>query len=188
MPALIYGPAPIYARPIVVVPGTTGPTGPSGGPTGPTGIAGGTGPTGSVGITGATGASGRNSTVTGPTGPTGFTGPPGNAGSTGQTGPTGIAGPTGSIAAGFTSGTKGSVQLNNITFNWGQLSAITPPGASQAYQTAYVDNPPFVTLGWALTGPTGTGLPQMQIVTTKTVLAVNLTGMSGSVWYQAMGS
>jgi hypothetical protein len=103
-------PAPIYARPVVVI---GGPTGPSGGPTGPTGNTGpsgapaATGPTGRTGPTGlgATGATG----ATGPRGLTGYTGPPGNSvtgptgdastapGLTGPTGATGNTGPTGTL-------------------------------------------------------------------------------------------
>ena len=36
MPQTVFGPAPIYARPVVTAFGQTGPTGPSQGPTGAT--------------------------------------------------------------------------------------------------------------------------------------------------------
>lgn len=78
-------PAPISARPVVVV---GGPTGPSGGPTGAAGFTGPTGAPASTGTTGPTGPIGAGSTgpsgIAGPTGPQGLIGPPG-----GPTGPTG---------------------------------------------------------------------------------------------------
>jgi len=115
MTVTVNQPAPISARPVVVV---GGPTGPSGGPTGPTGNTGPSGAAASTGPTGHTGPSGAGSTgptgVTGPRGLTGYTGPAGNSvtgptgdastvtgptgpspGSTGPTGPTGNTGPTG---------------------------------------------------------------------------------------------
>lgn len=95
----VNGPAPVMARPIVLV---LGPTGPSGGPTGTTGPTGSLGLTGPTGQRGATGANGTASTVTGPTGntgPTGYTGPQGNT----VTGPTGNSGPTGSSGSAFVS-------------------------------------------------------------------------------------
>lgn len=102
-------PAPIYARPVVVV---GGPTGPSGGPTGPTGNTGPSGAPASTGATGPTGPSGAGSTgptgASGPRGLTGYTGPPGNSvtGPTGDAsttiGPTGATGATGAAATGAT--------------------------------------------------------------------------------------
>ena len=92
-------PAPIEARPVVVV---GGPTGPSGGPTGPSGPTGEqsvtTGPTGypgAHGVTGPTGATGAQ----GVTGPTGMSGPPGAVGSIGPQGVQGIQGPIGPTGA-----------------------------------------------------------------------------------------
>lgn len=122
MTVQVQAPAPVYARPVVVV---VGPTGPSGAPTGPTGNTGPTGAPAATGTTGATGPTGSGPTgVTGNTGPrgqTGFTGPPGNQGPTGlnatgadgatgptgltgfgATGPTGISGPTGPLGTGPT--------------------------------------------------------------------------------------
>lgn len=91
MTVTVNGPAPVMARPVVVV---SGPTGPSGGPTGTTGPTGATGKTGSTGQRGATGPSGNASTVTGPTGRLGSTGATGPQGSS-LTGPTGVSGPAG---------------------------------------------------------------------------------------------
>ena len=100
----VLSPAPIYARPIVVV---GGPTGPAGGPTGPTGHTGPSGAPAATGPTGFTGPTGAGATgpsgVTGPRGLTGYTGPPGNS-LTGPTGPVstepGLTGPTGNTGAG----------------------------------------------------------------------------------------
>lgn len=103
MALVVQGPAPVYARPIVVA---GGPTGPSGGPTGTTGN---TGPTGFTGAVGAQGSTGAASSVTGPTGPTGRQGNigqtgPGGLGQTGATGPNGSTagdtGPTGATGSG----------------------------------------------------------------------------------------
>lgn len=90
-------PAPVSARPVLVVGGPTGPAGSPGGPTGPAGPAGPTGVTGNTGAvapTGSTGTTGPTGTV-GSTGPTGLTGPAG----AGATGPTGVTGNTGSTGA-----------------------------------------------------------------------------------------
>jgi hypothetical protein len=188
MVASVYGPAPIFSRPIVVVNGPTGPTGSNIAPTGPTGP---TGPnqTGATGPIGKTGSTGANSTVTGPTGRTGFTGPPGSIGQTGVTGATGARGPAGSvITAGTTASFGGGIVMGNVNLNWGKINGATPPGASQAYQEPYGNDAPFVTAGWALTGPTGTGIPQIQIITTLNVVHFNFTGVSGTIMYQAIGT
>lgn len=123
-------PAPIYARPVVVV---GGPTGPSGGPTGNTGPSGVTGPSG-IAATGPTGATGGGATgptgLGGGTGPTGRTGPPGNPGPTGQsaageTGPTGNTGSTGfgatgpSGVTGPSGGPTGNTGPTGVTGNTG---------------------------------------------------------------------
>jgi hypothetical protein len=71
--------------------------------------------------------------------------------------------------------------------NWGH-GTISPPGASFAFNTPYNDNAPFPTIGWGLTGSITDGIPQVQIVVTKSVIALNLTGASGGIWYQAIGS
>ena len=181
MPALIYGPAPIYARPIVVVPGQTGPTGPSGGPTGPTGPALNTGPTGPAGPTGPSGAA---SNVTGPTGAsgrTGFTGPPGSAGATGAQGPTGAAG---AVALSGTGAGTGYFQLGNVTYNWGSV-ATNHTGVTSAFPTAYVNAAPVVTLGQGYSGPTGAYVKSASLTG---VLILCNTGASGTVFWQAMGS
>lgn len=110
MVAIVQSPAPVAARPVVVV---LGPTGPSSGSTGPTGPTGNTGPASTVaGPTGATGATGFGATgATGAQGPTGVTGPsaaptgPTGATGTGNTGPTGRTGPTGPTGAGAAGGT-----------------------------------------------------------------------------------
>lgn len=77
-------PAPIMAKPVVVVGGAAV------GPKGPTGPQGAIGPTGSQGIAGTAGTGG-SAGATGATGPTGTQGP-GGAGSVGATGPTGATG------------------------------------------------------------------------------------------------
>jgi len=185
MPALIYGPAPIYARPIVVVPGTTGPTGPLGGPTGPIGNTGVTGPTGIQGPTGYTGAS---SNVTGPTGSagrTGFTGPPGNGGITGNTGPTG---PVGAVISGSTGagslGASGFARLGNIVINWASI-AVNHTGVTAVFPQAYTDGLPSVALGQGYTGPTGTAAYAISL----TAVALKCsTGVSGQVDYIAIGT
>jgi hypothetical protein len=133
MTVQVQAPAPVYARPVVVV---VGPTGPSGGPTGPTGI---TGPSGisATGVTGYTGPTGSGPTgVTGATGPrglTGYTGPPGNAGPTGAassavgpTGPlgTGPTGPTG--VTGFTGPSGGPTGPTGYTGPTGNTGATGP--------------------------------------------------------------
>jgi hypothetical protein len=88
-------PAPIEARPVIVV---GGPTGPAGGPTGSTGATGPisvtTGPTGYPGAHGVTGPTGAQG-IQGVTGPTGMTGPPGAVGGFGPAGPVGSTGPMG---------------------------------------------------------------------------------------------
>jgi Collagen triple helix repeat (20 copies) len=98
-------PAPIEARPVIVI---GGPTGPGGGPTGPTGATGAqsvtTGPTGYPGAHGVTGPTGMQG-IQGVTGPTGMTGPPGSLGAGGPVGPagsTGPIGPTGFAPPGYT--------------------------------------------------------------------------------------
>jgi hypothetical protein len=140
----IVQPAPIMARPIVVV---VGPTGPSGGPTGSTGN---TGPSGAsaTGTTGPTGPTGGGATgptgVTGPRGLTGYTGPPGNAGptglaATGVTGPAGAQGVTGftgpSGPTGYTGpsgGPTGPTGFTGFTGNTG------PTGPAQVFDMEFV--------------------------------------------------
>ena len=133
MTVTVVEPAPIFARPVVVV---GGPTGPSGGPTGATGASGVTGPTAATGVTGPTGATGLGATgatgVTGPSGVAGLTGPPGNPGptglsATGTTGPTGPfgTGPTGSTGSALTGptgpngGPTGPTGATGVTGNTG---------------------------------------------------------------------
>lgn len=113
MTVFVNGPAPVYARPVVVASGFTGPTGPSGGPTGPTGLTGPTGPTGMAGPSGVSGVAG----IQGPTGPSGpvgasgpagLTGPPGSATNTGATGSQGVTGPTGVAGSATNTGATGN--------------------------------------------------------------------------------
>lgn len=146
MTAEVFGPAPVYARPIVVA---VGPTGPAGGPTGATGStgnAGGTGPTGPLG-TGPAGTQGPTG-VQGVTGPTGYSGPPGNS-ITGATGPggdatnTGATGPTGATGVGGAASNTGATGPTGPTGSTGSSGAATNTGATGP------SGP---------TGPTGTGL------------------------------
>lgn len=139
----IVQPAPIMARPVVVV---VGPTGPSGGPTGATGNTGPTGASAAQGATGYTGPTGSGPTgatgVTGPRGLTGFTGPVGNNGPTGAgsavagpTGPTGNTGPTGSALTGPTGNTgpsPGSTGPTGPTGPTGNTGPTGPTGATGA--------------------------------------------------------
>ena len=111
MTVFVNGPAPIYARPVVVASGFTGPTGPSQGPTGPTGTTGAgptgatgpIGPTGSIGLQGQTGPQG----IQGLSGPQGLTGPAGSATNTGATGAQGLTGPTGVAGSATNTGATG---------------------------------------------------------------------------------
>jgi hypothetical protein len=143
MTVQVIEPAPISARPVVVV---GGPTGPSGGPTGPTGNTGNTGAT-APSFTGATGPTGLGITgptgVTGPIGLTGPSGPPGNQGPTGlsavgTTGPIGPSGngPTGPTGqTGFTGpngGPTGPTGLTGTTGNTG------PTGPNQVSGLQFV--------------------------------------------------
>lgn len=128
----VVSPAPIYARPVVVV---GGPTGTAGGPTGPTGNTGPSGAPASTGPTGYTGPTGAGSTgVTGATGPrglTGYTGPPGNS----VTGPTGSAstepgltGPTGMTGFGATGPTGATGDPGGPTGPTGVTGPTGPTG------------------------------------------------------------
>lgn len=165
MTVQVNGPAPVYARPIIVATALTGPTGPNSGFTGATGP---TGPTGSTGSTGPIG--------TGPTGSTGSTG------TTGPTGKAGLTGPPGSYIGGVTGGTlppSGAIPVGNMIINWGSMSVI-PAGASAAFTTPYSDAPPLVTLG-----PTGNTGPYYYTATT-TVLTIK--GPTGYCAFHAIGS
>lgn len=192
MPGFNFGPAPVFARPIVAVVGPTGPTGAPAGPTGPTGATNPfTGPTGPPG-TGPTGPIGATSTVTGPTGPgkTGFTGPPGNAatgvtGPTGPTGYTGLQGPgPGSFAGSTGAGPIGFFQLGNMIVNWGEVNA-THLGVTGAFSAGYIDATPAVTLGRGYSGPTGAFINSVSKFGVQIQCA---TGVSGTVFYHAMGT
>lgn len=136
MTVTVNSPAPISARPVVVV---GGPTGPAGGPTGATGATGRTGPTGAAAATGATGPTGLGATgptgASGRTGPTGASGPPGNQGptglaATGVTGPTGPTGVTGATGA-LTGPTGSTGPSGGPTGNTGPtgITGATGPGA-----------------------------------------------------------
>lgn len=134
----VQAPAPVYARPVVVV---VGPTGPSGGPTGATGSTGPTGAPAATGTTGATGPTGSGPTgatgVTGPRGLTGFTGPSNNPGATGATGVTGPQGAQGNVGA---TGATGA-------------AATGPTGSGGA--TGPSGGPTGTTGPTGVTGPTG---------------------------------
>lgn len=157
MTTTVIEPAPIYARPVVVV---GGPTGPSGGPTGPTGNTGRTGPTASPGSTGATGPTGLGATgpsgVTGPRGLTGFTGPQGNAGPTGPTGNTGATGfgPTGAT------GVPGSATSTGATGAAGPTGGTGPTGVAGSATNTGATGPTGAT-GIGATGPTGATGPAL---------------------------
>jgi hypothetical protein len=182
MVALVYGPAPVNTRPVVVAGGPTGPTGATVGVTGPTGIAS-TGPTGPTGLQGFTGNTGSSSTVTGPTGRTGFTGPPGNAGATGQIGPTGVAGNP--ITGGGTgAGPIGYFRLGNIVVNWGEAAA-NQTGVTASFSQAYTDGVPTVSLGQNYSGPTGASIEAISLTGVQLRCA---TGVSGTVFFQAIGT
>lgn len=140
----VVGPAPVTARPIVVVGGPTGPSGAAGGPTGntgPTGASptGNTGPTGFTGYTGPTGRSGP----TGPTGVTGYTGPPGNQGptglaATGVTGPTGNTGPRATGPTGPSGVTGPSGGPTGPTGPTGSTGSTGSTGPSQVFGVQFV--------------------------------------------------
>lgn len=138
MTVTVIEPAPISARPVVVV---GGPTGAAGGPTGPTGASGLTGPTGRsfTGPSGPTGAGATGATgVTGPRGSTGFTGPPGNNGPTGQsaagaTGATGATGPLGTGPSGPTGVTGPNGGPTGPTGITGPTGRTGPTGPSQTF-------------------------------------------------------
>ena len=119
MTVSVNGPAPVYARPVVVAYGPMGPTGPAGGPTGNTGNTGplGTGTVGPVGPTGIQGAQGIQGFTgkSGASGPAGVTGPPGTATSTGATGVTGSSGPTGPGGAASNTGATGNTGPTGMT-------------------------------------------------------------------------
>lgn len=134
MSAIVQGPAPVMARPVVV---SGGPTGPSGGPTGATGVQGNVGATGPTGL----GATGAPSTVTGPTGPSGatgargltgpagntLTGPTGNAATlTGATGATGMTGAGGTGPTGPNGGPTGPTGTTGPTGATGPLTGTIP--------------------------------------------------------------
>lgn len=150
MTITVNSPAPIYARPVVVV---GGPTGPSGGPTGATGNTGPSGAPAATGPTGFTGPTGAGATgpsgVTGPRGLTGFTGPAGNSitGPTGdastEIGPTGATGPTGFGGTGGTGPTGPNGGPSGPTGNTGPTGTTGPTGRTG----------PTGNVG--LTGPTG---------------------------------
>lgn len=177
MTAYVQGPAPVFTRPVVIA---AGPTGPAGGPTGPTGATGSlgvTGPQGIVGYTGPTGMTGAAANMTGPTGPTGVTGPPGTS-VTGPTGATSTAvGPTGPSAWSISfpvNGQTGSIQFSPLIMNFGGFN-VDSGGTTITFKTAYVQNPPFVTIG--VTGPTGAYVSALS--TTQITLHPN---NGGPIW------
>lgn len=150
MPIQSSVPAPVSARPVVVI---GGPTGPSGGPTGPTGpqgavsLTGATGPTGSFGPTGATGITGATGAGAF-TGPTGMTGPPGvgTAGPAGATGPAGAAGPAGAVGSlgtrnsNVASGPMTGIGLTQTAFGCTCILTPTTTGRLLIHATGAVQN------------------------------------------------
>lgn len=180
MTTQVQAPAPIYARPVVVV---VGPTGPSGGPTGPTGN---TGPSGfsSTGVTGYTGPTGVGPTgVTGNTGPrgqTGFTGPPGNLGPTGSsaTGTTGATGPS-------TPGPTGPTGLpSTVTGPTGNTGPATPGPTGPTGVTGPSGGPTGNTGNTGPTGNTGSTGPAQVAGLNFTIDgggAVIATGQKGTI-------
>lgn len=148
MATQVQAPAPVYARPVVIV---VGPTGPSGGPTGPTGNTGASGlsATGQTGPTGMTGGGQTGPTgVTGARGQTGYTGPPGNLGPTGLSavGTTGATGPIGTGPTGVTGNTGPTGPLGTGPTGTGGVTGPSGP--------AGVTGP-----SGGPTGPTGLGGP-----------------------------
>ena len=162
--------------------GATGPAGPIGiqggaGPTGPAGADGAIGSQGPIGLTGPAGADG----AIGPQGPIGLIGPAGADGAIGPQGPAGpigLTGPAGTIGA-LTDGhilvgdatnvpqdvamsgdasidNTGQLLINNGAVTLAKMAVGAP---SQVYVTDNAGNPTlssFNSLGWALTGNTGT--------------------------------
>ena len=149
------------------LPGAIGPQGPIG-LTGPAGADGVIGPAGPIGLTG----------PAGPQGPIGLTGPAGADGAIGATGPIGLTGPAGTIGA-LTDGhilvgdatnvpqdvamsgdasidNTGQLLINNGAVTLAKMAVGAP---SQVYVTDNAGNPTlssFNSLGWALSGNTGT--------------------------------
>lgn len=181
MTITVIEPAPISARPVVVV---GGPTGPSGGPTGSTGNTGPTGHTGPTALNGATGPTGGG--ITGPTGPTAATGPtgpfgpPGNQGPTGlsavgTTGPTGFTGMTGFGATGPTGNTGPNGGPTGNTGPFGPTGNTGPTGPAQIANLEFVIN--------GNGGPVATGLQgylRVDFAGTITAAAL-LADQSGSI-------
>ena len=171
MTVFVNGPAPIYARPVVVASGFTGPTGPSQGPTGPTGTTGvgptgatgPVGPTGSIGLQGQTGTSG----VQGFTGPAGLTGPAGSATNTGATGATGASGPAGIAGTATNTGATGpagstgplgtgptgpSGPIPAVTFFYGKMTGSTGTASTTGIMLGLAHSSPTFKLTPASSG------------------------------------
>jgi hypothetical protein len=162
--------------------GAIGPQGPIG-LTGPAGADGAVGPQGPIGLTGPAGADGAVGPqgpigLTGPAGADGAVGPQGPIGLTGPAGPQGLTGPAGTIGA-LTDGhilvgdatnvpqdvamsgdasidNTGQLLINNGAVTLAKMAVGAP---SQVYVTDNAGNPTlssFNSLGWALSGNTGT--------------------------------
>jgi hypothetical protein len=162
--------------------GLTGPAGADGaiGPQGPIGLTGPAGPIGIQGVAGPTGPAGADGAI-GSQGPIGLTGPAGADGAIGPQGPAGpigLTGPAGTIGA-LTDGhilvgdatnvpqdvamsgdasidNTGQLLINNGAVTLAKMAVGAP---SQVYVTDNAGNPTlssFNSLGWALTGNTGT--------------------------------
>jgi hypothetical protein len=167
------------------LPGVIGPQGPIGltGPAGADGLPGAIGPQGPIGLTGPagpqglTGPAGTDGAI-GPQGPIGPAGADGLPGPAGPQGPIGLTGPAGTIGA-LTDGhilvgdatnvpqdvamsgdasidNTGQLLINNGAVTLAKMAVGAP---SQVYVTDNAGNPTlssFNSLGWALTGNTGT--------------------------------
>lgn len=161
-------PAPVMARPVVVVGGPTGPSaGPAGpvgprGPTGDAGLPGGVGATGPIG-TGPTGPLGN----TGPDGPRGFTGPPGAFGPLGPTGYTGATGSAGALTRGYVStvfaGPFGPISTVPVIVGVGASYIVRGTGPILALFTGLIRNSTGGAGGGTIVvGRYGTGTPPAQ--------------------------
>lgn len=185
MTVQVIEPAPIMARPVVVVGGATGP---SGGPTGATGATGSTGRTGPTGLS-PTGPTGLG--ATGPTGPTAATGatgpfgPPGNQGPTGQSavGTTGNTGPTGPLGTGPTGSTGNTGPSGGPTGPTGPTGRTGATGATGPSQTLGIE---VVIDGQGSVIATGLGpwieVPFACTITESTLLADQTGSVVVNVW------
>lgn len=157
----VVAPAPVAARPVVVIGGPTGPAGGPTGGTGPTGHTGAPAATGTTGPTGATGPTGRGATGPASTGATGPSGPPGGpTGSQGDTGPTGVAGSASNTGATGHTGPTGSTGFTGpvgTAANTGATGPSGPSGPTGKTGPAGTAANTGATGPTGITGPTGAG-------------------------------